>query len=52
MAKAVDTLVLVLFGCGTAVANGDKANVVGLAFAFGFAVFAAVRQWAFLWRRD
>ena len=30
-----------LFGCGTAVVAGDKVGVVGIAFAFGFALIAA-----------
>jgi aquaporin Z len=31
----------VLFGCGTAVVAGDKVGIVGIAFAFGFALVGA-----------
>lgn len=41
LAEAVGTFILVLFGCGTAVVAGDKVGVVGIAFAFGFALIAA-----------
>ncbi|UWZ83260.1 aquaporin [Occallatibacter riparius] len=41
IAEAVGTFILVLFGCGTAVIAGDKVGVVGIAFAFGFALIAA-----------
>ena len=40
LAEAVGTFILVLFGCGTAVVAGDKVGVVGIAFAFGFAIVA------------
>lgn len=41
LAEAIGTFILVLFGCGTAVVAGEKAGVVGIAFAFGFALIAA-----------
>ena len=41
VAEAVGTFILVLFGCGTAVVAGDKVGVVGIAFAFGFALIGA-----------
>lgn len=41
VAELVGTFILVLFGCGTAVVAGDKVGVVGIAFAFGFALIAA-----------
>jgi len=41
LAEAIGTFILVLFGCGTAVIAGDKVGVVGIAFAFGFALIAA-----------
>ncbi|HEY2857696.1 MAG TPA: aquaporin [Terracidiphilus sp.] len=41
LAEALGTFILVLFGCGTAVVAGDKVGVVGIAFAFGFALIAA-----------
>jgi aquaporin Z len=41
LAEAVGTFILVLFGCGTAVVAGDKVGIVGIAFAFGFALIAA-----------
>lgn len=41
LAEAIGTFILVLFGCGTAVVAGDKVGVVGIAFAFGFALIAA-----------
>jgi aquaporin Z len=41
LAEAVGTFILVLFGCGTAVVAGDKVGVVGIAFAFGFALIGA-----------
>ena len=40
-AEFVGTFILVLFGCGTAVVAGDKVGVVGIAFAFGFALIGA-----------
>jgi aquaporin Z len=41
LAEAVGTFILVLFGCGVAVVAGDKVGVVGIAFAFGFALIGA-----------
>ncbi len=41
LAEAVGTFILVLFGCGTAVVAGAKVGVVGIAFAFGFALIGA-----------
>lgn len=41
LAEAVGTFILVLFGCGTAVVAGEKVGVVGIAFAFGFALIGA-----------
>lgn len=41
VAEAIGTFILVLFGCGTAVVAGEKVGVVGIAFAFGFALIAA-----------
>jgi len=38
LAEFVGTFTLVLLGCGTAVVAGDKVGVVGIAFAFGFAL--------------
>ena len=38
LAELVGTFILVLFGCGTAVVAGDKVGMVGIAFAFGFAL--------------
>ncbi len=38
LAEFVGTFTLVLLGCGTAVIAGDKVGVVGIAFAFGFAL--------------
>ncbi len=40
-AELVGTFILVLFGCGTAVVAGDKIGIVGIAFAFGFALIGA-----------
>jgi aquaporin Z len=40
-AELVGTFILVLFGCGTAVVAGDKVGVLGIAFAFGFALIGA-----------
>ncbi len=41
LAEATGTFILVLFGCGTAVVAGDKVGVLGIAFAFGFALIGA-----------
>ena len=41
IAEALGTFILVLFGCGTAVVAGDKVGILGIAFAFGFALIAA-----------
>jgi aquaporin Z len=41
LAELVGTFILVLFGCGTAVVAGDKVGIIGIAFAFGFALIAA-----------
>jgi len=41
LAEFVGTFILVLFGCGTAVVAGDKVGIVGIAFAFGFALIGA-----------
>jgi len=41
LAEIIGTFILVLFGCGTAVVAGDKVGVVGIAFAFGFALIGA-----------
>ena len=38
LAEFIGTFTLVLFGCGTAVVAGDKVGVLGIAFAFGFAL--------------
>lgn len=40
-AELVGTFILVLFGCGTVVVAGDKVGIVGIAFAFGFALIGA-----------
>ena len=40
-AEFVGTFILVLFGCGTAVVAGDKVGILGIAFAFGFALIGA-----------
>ncbi|MGA9584626.1 MAG: aquaporin [Terracidiphilus sp.] len=40
-AELVGTFVLVLFGCGVAVVAGEKVGIVGIAFAFGFALIGA-----------
>ena len=40
LAELIGTFTLVLFGCGTAVIAGDKVGVLGIAFAFGFALIA------------
>ncbi len=41
LAELAGTFILVLFGCGTAVVAGDKVGIVGIAFAFGFALIGA-----------
>ncbi|HLY42678.1 MAG TPA: aquaporin [Terracidiphilus sp.] len=41
LAELVGTFILVLFGCGTAVVAGPKVGIVGIAFAFGFALIGA-----------
>jgi aquaporin Z len=41
LAELVGTFILVLFGCGTAVVAGGKVGIVGIAFAFGFALVGA-----------
>src|SRR5579872_6853416 len=41
VAELVGTFILVLFGCGTAVVAGDRVGIVGIAFAFGFALVGA-----------
>jgi aquaporin Z len=41
LAELVGTFILVVFGCGTAVVAGDKVGIVGIAFAFGFALIGA-----------
>jgi aquaporin Z len=41
IAELVGTFILVLFGCGTAVVAGDRVGIVGIAFAFGFALVGA-----------
>jgi len=41
VAELVGTFILVFFGCGTAVVAGDKVGIVGIAFAFGFALIGA-----------
>lgn len=38
LAELVGTMVLVLFGCGSAVLAGDAIGFAGISFAFGFAV--------------
>ena len=40
-AELIGTFILVFFGCGTAVVAGDKVGIVGIAFAFGFALIGA-----------
>ncbi len=40
IAEFVGTFTLVLFGCGTAVVAGSQVGVLGIAFAFGFALIA------------
>jgi aquaporin Z len=41
LAELVGTFILVLFGCGAAVVAGEKIGIVGIAFAFGFALIGA-----------
>jgi aquaporin Z len=41
-AELIGTLVLVLFGCGSAVIAGDQIGFAGIAFAFGFSVLIMV----------
>src|SRR5215471_11128056 len=41
VAELVGTFILVFFGCGVAVVAGDKVGIVGIAFAFGFALIGA-----------
>lgn len=41
LAELVGTFILVLFGCGAAVVAGERIGVVGIAFAFGFALIGA-----------
>lgn len=40
IAEFIGTFTLVLFGCGTAVVAGTQVGVLGIAFAFGFALIA------------
>lgn len=40
IAEFVGTFTLVLFGCGAAVIGGEKIDLVGISFAFGFALIA------------
>jgi len=40
LSECVGTFTLVLFGCGTAVVAGGQVGVLGIAFAFGFALIA------------
>jgi aquaporin Z len=42
LAELVGTFFLVFFGVGTAVIAGDKVGIVGIAFAFGLGLVAAV----------
>jgi aquaporin Z len=41
-AELIGTLVLVLFGCGSAVIAGDQIGFAGISFAFGFSVLIMV----------
>ncbi len=41
MAEALGTLLLVVFGCGSAVLMGDKIGMLGIAIAFGLSIVAA-----------
>ena len=40
ISEFLGTFTLVLFGCGTAVVAGNQVGVLGIAFAFGFALIA------------
>jgi len=40
LSEFIGTFTLVLFGCGTAVVAGAQVGVLGIAFAFGFALIA------------
>lgn len=40
VAEFIGTFTLVLFGCGTAVVAGKSVGILGIAFAFGFALIA------------
>ena len=40
LAECIGTFTLVLFGCGAAVIAGESVGVLGIAFAFGFALIA------------
>lgn len=40
ISEFIGTFTLVLFGCGTAVVAGNQVGVLGIAFAFGFALIA------------
>jgi aquaporin Z len=40
-AEFIGTLILTLFGCGAAVVAGAQIGVLGISFAFGFALIAA-----------
>ena len=40
ISEFIGTFTLVLFGCGTAVVAGVQVGVLGIAFAFGFALIA------------
>ena len=40
-AEALGTMILVLFGCGSAVLMGTQIGMMGIAFAFGLAIVAA-----------
>ncbi len=41
VAEFIGTFILVLFGCGTAVVAGSHVGLLGISFAFGFALIAA-----------
>lgn len=41
IAEALGTLILVLFGCGSAVLMGEQIGMTGIALAFGLAIVAA-----------
>lgn len=41
IAEAMGTLILVLFGCGSAVLMGDQIGMLGISLAFGLAIVAA-----------